>query len=75
MRAEEVRAKGGGNRGRETVTRRDKKSRKRKKIAVVAVARKLGVLLHRLWVSGEAYDPFYATKGKNNEQLRKKKVA
>jgi transposase len=29
-----------------------------KKRAVVAVARKLAVLLHKLWVSGEAYDPF-----------------
>jgi transposase len=28
-----------------------------KKRAIVAVARKLAVLLHRLWVSGEAYDP------------------
>jgi transposase len=28
-----------------------------KKRAAVAVARKLSVLLHRLWVSGEAYDP------------------
>jgi transposase len=28
-----------------------------KKRAVVAVARKLSVLLHRLWVTGEAYDP------------------
>lgn len=28
-----------------------------KKRAVVAVARKLAVLLHRLWVSGETYDP------------------
>jgi transposase len=28
-----------------------------KKRAVVAVARKLAVLLHKLWVSGEAYDP------------------
>ena len=43
----------------------DKQSKKRKKIAVVAVARKLGVLLHRLWVTGEKYDPFYATKKKN----------
>jgi hypothetical protein len=24
---------------------------------VVAVARKLAVLLHKLWVSGEAYEP------------------
>jgi transposase len=30
-----------------------------KKRAVVAVARKLSVLLHSLWVSGEIYDPFY----------------
>jgi transposase len=44
--------------------RPDKQSRKRKKIAVVAVARKLGVLLHRLWVSGDKYDPFHAAKRK-----------
>jgi transposase len=29
-----------------------------KKRAIVAVARKLAVLLHRLWVSGEHYKPF-----------------
>lgn len=34
-------------------------SRTRKKRAVVAVARKLAVLLHRLWVSGDVYDPLY----------------
>ena len=28
-----------------------------KKRAVVAVARKLAVLLHRLWVTGETYEP------------------
>ena len=28
-----------------------------KKRAVVAAARKLAVLLHRLWVSGEVYEP------------------
>src|ERR1700677_4223552 len=28
-----------------------------KKRAVIGVARKLAVLLHRLWVSGEAYEP------------------
>jgi len=28
-----------------------------KKRAAVAVARKLAVLLHRLWVSGEVYEP------------------
>lgn len=30
-----------------------------KKRAVVAVARKLAVLLHHLWVTGEVYEPFY----------------
>lgn len=33
-----------------------------KKIAVLAVARKLGVLLHRLWVTGEVYEPLRNTK-------------
>jgi transposase len=32
-----------------------------KKRAAVAVARKLSVLLHRLWVNGETYEPFYGT--------------
>lgn len=35
-----------------------------KKRAVVAVARKLAVLLHRLWVTGESYQLFYNTKVK-----------
>lgn len=35
--------------------------RKAKKRAVVAVARKLAVLLHHLWVCGEDYKPFPAT--------------
>ncbi len=30
-----------------------------KKRAVVAVSRKLSVLLHRLWVTAEVYDPLY----------------
>jgi transposase len=34
-----------------------KNARKR---AVVAVARKLAVLLHRLWVTGTEYHPFFA---------------
>jgi hypothetical protein len=29
---------------------------------VVAVARKLAVLLHRLWVTGEDYDPLYLAR-------------
>ena len=35
-----------------------------KKRAVVAVARKLAVLLHRLWVSGEVYEPLHHTLSK-----------
>ena len=35
-----------------------------KKRAVVAVARKLAVLLHRLWVSGEVYEPL-----RNNQKV------
>ena len=35
-----------------------------KKRAIVAVARKLAVLLHRLWVSGEVYEPL-----RNSRQL------
>ena len=33
-----------------------------KKRAVVAVARKLAVLLHRLWVTGEVYEPLRNSK-------------
>lgn len=33
-----------------------------KRRAVIAVARKLAVLLHRLWRTGEAYDPLYAAR-------------
>jgi transposase len=36
-----------------------------KKRAVVAVARKLGVLLHRLWATGEAYEPLYNSAQEN----------
>lgn len=36
-----------------------------KKRAVVAVARKLAVLLHRLWVSGEVYEPL-----RNSQAMR-----
>ena len=35
-----------------------------KKRAVVAVARKLAVLLHKLWISREDYHPFYPDKAK-----------
>jgi hypothetical protein len=42
-----------------------------KKRAVVAVARKLGILLHRLWVTAEVYEPL------RNHNLRQeqKKIA
>ena len=43
-----------------------------KKKAVVAVARKLGVLLHKLWETGEIYEPLRNSK-KNGK--RKKNVA
>jgi transposase len=33
-----------------------------KRRTIVAVARKLSVLLHRLWVTGEVYDPLYQRK-------------
>ena len=33
-----------------------------RKKAVVAVARKLAVLMHRLWITGEIYDPLHLAK-------------
>ena len=39
-----------------------------KKRAAVAVARKLSVLLHRLWVSGEVYDPLYNTHRRQEQE-------
>ena len=41
-----------------------------KKRAVVAVARKLAILLHRLWVSGEVYEPL-----RNSQPGKRKKAA
>lgn len=43
-------------RGLKITERGGKRAKKR---AVVAVARKLAVLLHRLWLTGELYDPLY----------------
>jgi len=45
--------------GRRLCERGGKNARKR---AVIAVARKLAVLLHRLWVGQQAYDPLYNSK-------------
>jgi transposase len=39
-----------------------------KKRAVVAVARKLSVLLHRLWVTGEVHDPLYNTHRRQEQE-------
>lgn len=42
-----------------------------KKRAVVAVARKLAVVLHRLWLTGEVYEPLRsATRGKRRRKSR-----
>jgi transposase len=38
-----------------------------KKRAAVAVARKLSVLLHRLWITGEFYEPLYNAQKKRSE--------
>jgi transposase len=49
--------KQGGKKGKKA-----KISKKLKKKTIVAIARKLAVLLHRLWVTGEVYDPHYNRK-------------
>lgn len=40
----------------------------RKRKAKVAVARKVAVVLHHLWKSGDVYDPFFNTKKKKIKQ-------
>ena len=45
--------------GLELAARGGKNAKKR---ALVAVARKLAVLLHKLWVSGEAYEPLHVRR-------------
>lgn len=57
-----------GHFGRDSALRRwglrlaERGGKNAKKRAIVAVARKLSILLHRLWVTGEEYQPFYGTK-------------
>jgi transposase len=51
--------------GEKIASRGGKNSKKR---AAVAVARKLSVLLHRLWISGEIYDPLYNTHRRQKQQ-------
>jgi transposase len=50
-------------------------SKRGKKKVVVAVARKLGVLLHRLWATGEVYDPHYNRKAAEAGKSKGKKAA
>jgi transposase len=40
-------------------------SKNAKKRAIVAVARKLGILLHRLWVTGEVYEPLRNSRARS----------
>jgi transposase len=46
-----------------------------KRRAIVAVARKLAVLLHHLWASGEVYDPLYNRKAAAKAQANGKVAA
>jgi transposase len=43
-----------------------------KKRALVAVGRKLAILLHRLWVSGEGYEPLRNSKAREAAAVKKK---
>ena len=43
------------------------KGKPRKKKVIVAVARKLGVLMHHLWTNGEVYDPLYNAKAQQKK--------
>jgi transposase len=51
--------------GQKIASRGGKNSKKR---AVVAVARKLCVLLHHLWVTGELYDPLHDTHRRQQKE-------
>lgn len=57
-----------GHRGPDTDLKRwglrlaERGGKRAKKKAVVAVARKLAVLLHRLWATGEVYEPLHNAK-------------
>ena len=67
-----------GNLGPDTDLKRygqrliDRGGKAAKKRAVVAVARKLSVLLHRLWVTGEVYEPL---RNSGAEERSNRKVA
>jgi transposase len=51
--------------GEKIASRGGKNSKKR---AAVAAARKLSVLLHRLWVTGELYDPLHDTHRRQQKE-------
>lgn len=48
--------------GERMIERAGPKAKAIKKRATVAVARKLAVMMHRLWTTGEAYDPHYSRR-------------
>jgi len=50
--------------------KRGKKPNKKK--VLVGIARKLAVLMHRLWANGEVYDPLYNAKQQEALAQRKK---
>jgi len=52
-----------------------KGGKRAKKRAVVAVARKLAVLLHHLWVTGEVYDRHYNRKAAEAAAAKRKSAA
>jgi transposase len=52
-----------------------KGGKRAKKRAIVAVARKLAVLLHHLWATGEVYDPQYNRKAAEAKAKGKGEVA
>ena len=54
----------------ERIASRGGKNAKRR--AVVAVARKLSVLLHRLWTRGEVYDPDSLAKQRRGRKVRRR---
>jgi transposase len=48
---------------------KQKGSKRAKRRALIAVARKLAVLLHRLWVTGEVYDPLYQSNRETKKSI------
>jgi len=53
----------------------EKGGKNAKRRAIVGVARKLAVLLHRLWVTGEVYDPQYNRKARETAKGKRKAAA